>query len=126
VTIPRNDHVGHIDLDLAAAEIELRRAKWASARVDVGDVTWREQGEGWPPTLKTERRNVRRADSIGVTLRKDEQEASVVLFNGGWADIEFWTGHVDDIPLMEAAGWEDWLDVPRFAALLDRVTAMFA
>jgi len=36
--------------------------------------------------LKTARSDVQDADSVGVSLAKDAQEGSVVLFRGGWSD----------------------------------------
>jgi hypothetical protein len=75
-----------IDLDAAARMIEERRESWRQSGITVGETTWRDQGEGWPPVLKTSRSDVRDADSVGVALSKGEQEGSLVLFSGGWAD----------------------------------------
>lgn len=36
-----------------------------------------------------------------------------MLFKGGWADLEYWSGDIDDPPILEAPGWEDWLDLDR-------------
>ena len=114
-----------IDLDDAAKQIAARRDAWVSSGLDVGQVTWREQGEGWPPTLKTGRKDVVSADSIGIEVRKGAQEGSVVLFDGGWADLLWWAGDAGDDLVDEAPGWDDWLDVERFGALLDRFASMF-
>ena len=114
-----------IDLDLAAARLEDRVDTWRQAGLDVGPVTWRDQGAGWPPVIRTDRADVRDADSIGVELRKGLQEASLVLFRGGWADLTYWSGWGSDDVVDEAPGWDDSLDIDAFEALLDRVTALF-
>ena len=113
-----------IDLDAAAVQIAARRAEWRRLGIAASETTWREQGEGWPPHLKTDRRAVTEADSIGVALTKGAQEGSVVLFSGGWADLLYWDGHSDEA-LDEAPGWKDWLDLKRFGQLLDRLTDLF-
>lgn len=113
-----------IDLEAAAAVIENRRAFWKAMGIEASETTWRDQGRGWPPPIVTDRRSVLDPDSIGVELRKGEQEGSVVLFKGGWADFLYWDGEsrtvVDDAP-----GWEDSLDLTRFDGVLDRLTSLF-
>jgi hypothetical protein len=113
-----------IDLDAAADQIAARRAEWRRRGITAGATTWREQGEGWPPSLKIDRRAVIDADSIGVWLPKGAQEGSVVLFSGGWADLLYWDGRSDQA-VDEAPGWDDWLDVQRFSHVLDRLTNLF-
>ncbi|MGH3849944.1 MAG: hypothetical protein ACRDRT_09620 [Pseudonocardiaceae bacterium] len=76
-----------VDLDVAVQRVAERMPLWASAGITVRPVTWRDQGEGWPPPLKTNRSEVMDADSIGVVLKKGEQEGEVVLFKGGWCDL---------------------------------------
>ena len=114
-----------IDLDAAARMIEERRESWRQSGVTVGETTWRDQGEGWPPVLKTSRSDVRDADSVGVALSKGEQEGSVVLFSGGWADFLYWSGDPSDAPVDEAPGWQDWLTTDTFGSLLDRLGDLF-
>ncbi len=114
-----------IDLDEAAALIELRRVEWTSLGLVVGPVTWREQGKGWSPTLNTERAEVVDTDSIGIEVRNGRQEGSVVLFSGGWADLLWWSGESQDDVLDETPGWNDWLDADGFAELLDRFGSLF-
>ena len=77
-----------VDLDVAVHEIERRADGWREAGFVVGPVTWRDQG-GWPASLKTERGVVADPDSIGVKVRLGDQEGSVVLFKGGWCDVEY-------------------------------------
>jgi hypothetical protein len=114
-----------INLDEAVIEIFRRVQAWEAMGLLVGPVTWRDQSEGWPPPFKTERSVVGDADSIGVRVQKGTQEGSVVLFRGGWADLEYWSGEVNNEPIVEAPGWEEWLTVERFGQLLDRFVAMF-
>jgi len=113
-----------IDLDAAAEQIAARRAEWRRRGITASETTWREKGEGWPPPLKTDRRAVTDADSIGVALTKGAQEGSVVLFGGGWADLLYWDGRSGQA-VDEAPGWDDWLDLGRFGRVLDRLTDLF-
>lgn len=115
----------HIDLDEAAAQIAARRDAWVAAGLDVGQLTWREQGEGWPPSFKTARAEVVTADSIGVEVRKGTQEGTLVLFSGGWADLLWWSGEASGVVVDEAPRWNDWLDLDRFGALLDRFASLY-
>ena len=75
-------------------------------------------------TLSSERSSVTMPYSIGVRCTKGSQEGSLVLFRGGWADLEYWAGGDADV-VVEAPGWENWLSIASFAALLDRFFNMF-
>jgi hypothetical protein len=108
-----------IDLDVAVREIECRAEGWRIEGFEVGPVTWRDQGEGRPPNLKTERDTVVVPDSIGVEVRLGAQEGSVVLFKGGWCDLEYWSGTPSDEPVIEAPGYPEGLTVEGFGSLLD-------
>jgi hypothetical protein len=81
-----------VDLDVPVREIERRAEGWRAAGFAVGPVTWRDQGGGWPPSLKTERDAAADPDLIGVEVRLGVQEGSVVLFKGGWCDLAYWSG----------------------------------
>lgn len=113
-----------IDLDRAAKEIVRRTDCWRDRGIEVKPITWREQAEGWPPKLKTNRSEVIEADSIGVALRKGDLEGEIVLFNGGWADLTFRDGHSGQL-LQEVPGWQDWMDLNAFGQLLDRFGLLF-
>jgi hypothetical protein len=118
-------HVANrIDLDAAAEQISARRAEWRRLGITASETTWRDQGDGWPTPVKTDRRAVAHADSIGVALTKGAQEGSVVLFSGGWEDLLYWDGRSDQA-VDEAPGWDDWLDIERFGQVLDRLTNLF-
>lgn len=114
-----------VDLDIAVAEIERRKPTWLQQGFLVEPVTWRDEAEGWPPPFKTIRSEVKDADSIGVTIRKGEQEGHVVLFKGGWCDEEYWSGRVEDDVITEMPGYPDEMTVEQFGALLDRFVARF-
>jgi len=114
-----------VDLDLAAVEVERRRSNWRRDGIAVGPITWREQGEGWPPTLKTDRAEIRDADSIGIALSKDRQEGEVVLFKGGWCDFSYWSGRSTDEPEQGAPGYPSAMTVDGFGEVLDRLAACF-
>jgi hypothetical protein len=99
--------------------------RWKSTGFVVGPVTWRDQGDGWPPQLKTDRAQVTDADSIGVTLRKAQQEGEVVLFKAGFCDFMYWAGEETDHPVLDAPGYPDTMTVEGFGTVLDRLTALF-
>jgi hypothetical protein len=115
-----------IDLDAAAVEIERRAEAWGAAGLEVGELTWRDQGGGWPPRIISTRADATDPDSVGVRLRKQPMEASVVLFKGGWADVEFWSGRRDDAPVLDAPGVDQPLTLTAFADLLDATVARFS
>ncbi|MDQ0596526.1 hypothetical protein QF037_000871 [Streptomyces canus] len=78
-----------VDLDRAAAEITERRRGWERAGLIVEAVTWRDEAASWPQVLETERGRVQDPDSIGVLISDpNEAELGVVLFRGGWADVD--------------------------------------
>lgn len=112
---------GVVDLDGAVGELERRAAVWRQSGITVGSVTWRETGEGWPQPFKTNRSQIKSADSIGISLRKDEQEGQVVLFDGGWCDFTYWSGRAEN-PIQDHP---EATTVERFGEVLDRLAALF-
>ncbi|MFX4293906.1 hypothetical protein [Streptomyces bohaiensis] len=82
------DHV--LDLDEAAALLARRADAWTSAGLEVGLLTWRDGAAPWPQPHHTDRERVHDPDSLGVVVTgPDEAVLSVVLFRGGWADVDF-------------------------------------
>jgi hypothetical protein len=79
----------------------------------------RDRARDGPPSLKTDRDDVADPDSIGVTVHLGVQEGSVVLFRGGWCDVEYWSGDASDEPVMGAPGYPDTLTVDEYGRLLD-------
>lgn len=114
-----------LDLDLAATEINSRVDSWTSQGIAVSDITWREQGNGWPPTLETDRSTVIDADSVGVQLAFGNAVGGIVVFKDGWADFEFWSGAQQDEPVLDAPGYGDPMSIEQFGTQLDRLFALF-
>ncbi len=104
-----------IDLDAAAAEIESRRAEWDSAGLHMGPLTWRDASRGWPWQLVA-RELALLPDSVGFRVTKEPATGAVVLFDGGWADVEWWEGTADVDPEVSAPEVES---VKAFAMMLD-------
>jgi hypothetical protein len=107
-----------IDLDAAANAIEARRSDWEQLGFHVGQLTWRDRALGWPWQLVSRDRAVQ-PDSVGFRLSRGAAEGGIVLFDGGWADVEWWDGTTND-PEVSAPHIES---IDAFAALLDRALA---
>ncbi|MFE0098860.1 hypothetical protein [Streptomyces sp. NPDC059009] len=106
-----------IDLDQAGAVVAERAARWRAAGLTVGSVTWRDEVAPWPQQLETDRTLVRDADSVGVVVAGPaDAELSVVLFRGGWADVDFYDG-LGDAGTLPASGIES---AAAFAVRLDQ------
>ena len=111
-----------VDLDAAAAVLADRLDDWRSQGLDVGHLTW---GHVNGRELTTDRAQARSDYSVGVRVRRGHEEGALVLFAGGWCDMEYWSGTADAEPTVEAPGWDDWLDVERFARIIDRFERFF-
>lgn len=103
-----------IDLDAAAKAIEARRSDWERLGFEVGQLTWRDRARGWPWQLVSRDRAVQ-PDSVGFRLNRGNAEGGIVLFDGGWADVEWWDGTAND-PEVSAP---EVTSIEAFAALLD-------
>jgi hypothetical protein len=105
-----------VDLDEAAALMLERVERWRSAGLEVGEVTWRDWEAEWPQPLETDRARVNDPDSLGVVISGSvEAELQVVLFRGGWADVDFFDG-LDFGPLPAS----DITSACDFAARMDQ------
>lgn len=81
-----------VNLDRAARQIARRRQGWAAAGLMVDAVTWRDEAAAWPQPLETSRSRVKDPDSLGVRITgAGGAELLIVLFRGGWADVDFMT-----------------------------------
>ncbi|MBP0456675.1 hypothetical protein [Streptomyces montanisoli] len=79
-----------VDLDEAAAAVFQRQPDWQNAGLVVAPVTWRDGAAPWPQQLETDRSRVSDPDSIGVHVSGTcDAELLVVLYRGGWADVEY-------------------------------------
>ncbi|MFH8387303.1 hypothetical protein ACH4E7_41425 [Kitasatospora sp. NPDC018058] len=93
-----------VDLDEAAAEVAGRTPGWRTTGLTVGPVTWRDEAAPWPQRLETDRSLVNDPDSVGVLISGPaEAELSVMLFRGGWADVDYVVG-MDDAGALPASG----------------------
>lgn len=106
-----------VDLDEAAVVLVKRVARWRSAGLVVGEMTWRDWEAEWPQAFETERARVHDPDSLGLVISgSSEAELSAVLFRGGWADVDFFAG-LDDAGSLPASDIESAAD---FAARMDQ------
>ncbi|WP_405786782.1 hypothetical protein OG753_01600 [Streptomyces sp. NBC_00029] len=89
-----------IDLDQAAAVIAERAVRWLAAGLKVGQVTWLDETAPWPQQLETARTLVHDPHSVGVLISgPGDAGLSVVLFRGGWADVDYFDGLDDGGPI---------------------------
>jgi hypothetical protein len=65
-----------VDLDQVAGLISRHAFAWEESGLVVGALTWRDAAGQWPSPLREERGQVAEPDSVGVTLRKHEQEGN--------------------------------------------------
>lgn len=86
---------------------------WADDQTTVSEIT-------------TDRSRVRGDYSVGVTAERGDEQGAVVLYAGGWCDLEYWSGDTNSEPVVEAPGWNDWLDLEAFERVLDRFESLFA
>lgn len=63
--------------------------------------------------------------SIGIKVGHREQEGELILYSGGWCDLRYWDG-VGDTVIEEAPGWDDWLNLVAFEAVVERFGRLFA
>ncbi len=113
-----------LDLDAVAVAIERRAAHWRAAGLSVGPVTWAD-GQLFGHALTTDRGQVRGDYSVGVRVTRGDEEGQLVAYAGGWCDVEYWSGEPGARPVLEAPGYNDWLDLSRFEAVLDRFESLF-
>jgi hypothetical protein len=114
-----------VDPDQVAALISRHAFAWEESGLVVSALTWRDAAASWPSPLREERSQVVEPDSVGVAVRKHGEEGQLVVFRGGWADVAYWSGGASDEPVIEAPGWDDWLDLPGIDRLLRRFAALF-
>ena len=112
-----------IDLDAAAAELSERLGRRAD--LSVGPLTWKDMHAAYDAPFPTDRSEIDIPYSVGVHVSRGVEEGSLVLYAGGWADLEYWSGSAADDPILRVPGYGDWLDVPRFAAVVDEFLDFF-
>jgi hypothetical protein len=105
-----------VDLDEAVAAIADRWPVWQTAGLVVKPVTWRDEASSWPQQLETDRLQVSDPGSVGMHMRgPDEAELLVVLYRGGWADVDYIAG-TDEAGVIPAPTVNS---AQAFASLLD-------
>ncbi|KQY58572.1 hypothetical protein ASD11_02615 [Aeromicrobium sp. Root495] len=79
------DH--HVDLDELASRLARLVPEWRRlARVSA--FTWRDEKAAWPQPITSDRDEVIVPESLGIRLLVDPaDEAEIVVWTGGWADI---------------------------------------
>ena len=75
-----------VDLDELAFRLERMRPEWEQT-AHVGPLTWRDERSPWPQPIVSDRASVETPESVGVVLRRGDDEAEFVVWTGGWADI---------------------------------------
>ncbi|MEU2506532.1 hypothetical protein ABZ621_17735 [Streptomyces sp. NPDC007863] len=109
-----------VDLDEAAVVLARRMPGWTSAGLVVARATWRDAEAPWPQPLSTDRDRIRDPDSLGLVISGPADAVlSVVLFRGGWADVDF-VVDLDDAGCLPASGITSASD---FGARVDRWVA---
>jgi hypothetical protein len=109
-----------IDLDEVVAVVADRQPAWQAAGLAVEPVTWRDEAAPWPQRLETDRSKVSDPDSIGIRIRNShEAELHVVLYRGGWADVDY-IANIDDAGVIPAPAMSS---AQAFGALLDTCAA---
>jgi hypothetical protein len=114
----------NIDLDEGAVALTQRLPRWQARGLSVGDITWAD-GQLFDHEVTADRQRVRGDYSMGIRARRDREEGEVILYAGGWCDLEYWSGRPVDQPFAETHGWEEPLDLPAFVRVLDRFESLF-
>lgn len=114
-----------LDLDQVAALISRHAVAWERAGLAVDALTWWDAGVPWPYPLKADRDEVTDPDSVGISVHLQEQEGRLVIFRGGWADLEYWTGRCSDDPEIAAPGANVPMTLTHVELLVERFTGMF-
>lgn len=109
-----------LDLDAAASALKSRRDVWTQEGFEVGPLTWRDQAGPWPWMLNTLRSDIRDPFSVGIEIKHANIEGRVVLFRGGWADVELLDVRRIDEVIDEAPNVPD---LKAFDEVLDHFSA---
>lgn len=85
-----------IDLDLLIQLLTPDLRRW-QGEVDSVRVTWRDRTATWPQPLESDRAVVVDPESVGIELLRAPDatglhECRVVVWTGGWADVEWVAG----------------------------------
>ncbi len=81
-----------LDLDQVARKLSRLRHGWSERGITAGQLTWRDARACWPKPIVTDRSTVTETESVGITLTAANGEALLVLWRGGWADVDLLLG----------------------------------
>jgi len=99
-------------------ELTRRRSEWTRRGLVVGEFTWRDAAAAWPQPIVTDRESVADPESLGMTLdASGGSEALLVLWAGGWADLE---ASVNGQVVLETP---EFVDVASCVAVADALVA---
>jgi len=78
-----------IDLDRVAGELASLHAAWSKQGFTAGPLTSRDAQAACPSRSSPDRSQVAEPESVGITMTTAwENEALIVIWRGGWADVE--------------------------------------
>jgi hypothetical protein len=107
-----------VDLDAVLVELTRRRPGWTRRGLVVGEFTWRDAAAAWPQPIVNDRESVADPESVGMTFDAgDGAEALLVLWTGGWADLE---ASINGQLVLEAP---EFVDVASCVAVADALVA---
>ena len=82
-----------LDLDKVASTLASLRPGWTGQGLNAGPLTWRDACASWPKPLLTDRSLVAEPESVGLTMTTTDGHAGrLVIWRGGWADIDLLDG----------------------------------
>jgi hypothetical protein len=103
-----------VDLDSVLVELSRRCPEWTQRGLVVGEFTWRDAAASWPQPIVTDRASIVDPESLGMTLDAGGGvEALLVLWTGGWADLE---AAIDGELVLDAP---EFVDVQSCVAVAD-------
>jgi hypothetical protein len=77
-----------LDLEQVAHSLNEHTRTLADDGFTVGSLTWRDIGAEWPYPLVDSIAEAVEADSVGITVEGKGLAGRLVVFAGGWADLE--------------------------------------
>lgn len=114
----RRIDLSNLDLDHAACLIARCTPAWLSRGLTIDPITWMDNGTGWPAPLLADRNQAIRPKSLGLRLRGQDSEAEVVLYAGGWADLDYARPGSDEV----ISEYIELETAEEFGPVLDRIT----
>lgn len=86
----RRDGIPNLDLDRIAAVMAETSAEFQPPGVVMDTPTWLDMDATWPYASVTDRAEINRPRSIGITFQgPGDSEGVIVVYAGGWADVDY-------------------------------------